>query len=61
MFIINSDMNVLTRLDAYMTNMKMPWEAEQGDPAVIPVGCIECWTQKENGEFKKAWTKMYNS
>lgn len=24
-FVINSDMNVLTRVDAYLTNMKMPW------------------------------------
>ena len=25
MFVVNSDCNVLTRLDAYVTNMKMPW------------------------------------
>lgn len=28
MFIVNSDTNVFTRLDAYMSNMKMPWESE---------------------------------
>jgi hypothetical protein len=32
MFTLNSDMNVLARLDAYMTNMKFPWESERGEP-----------------------------
>ena len=63
MFIINSDTNLLTRLDAYMTNMKLPWDNEQnGDGQVmIPVGCVECWVNGENGTFERAWTKMYNS
>lgn len=25
MFVLDSDMNVLTRVDAYLSNMKMPW------------------------------------
>jgi hypothetical protein len=33
LFNVNSDMNVLTRVDAYMKNMKMPWESQKGEPA----------------------------
>jgi hypothetical protein len=36
-------MNVMTRFDAYMTNMKMPWESEKGEPAIVTVGCLEVW------------------
>ena len=42
-FVIVADMSVIGRIDAYMTNMKFPWEAEQGDPTHIPVGVTECW------------------
>jgi hypothetical protein len=61
LFIVNSDMNVLTRVDAYMTNMKMPWESEKGEPAMIPVGCVECWIRNAEGEYVRAWTKGYNA
>lgn len=27
-FALTSDMNVASRVDAYLTNMKMPWEKE---------------------------------
>jgi len=27
-FVLSSDMNVASRFDAYLTNMKMPWEKE---------------------------------
>ena len=61
MFIVNSDCSVITRLDAYITNMKAPWESENGEETLIPVGCVECWLSGENGEFTRSWTKMYNS
>ncbi|CAD8088886.1 unnamed protein product [Paramecium sonneborni] len=61
MFVITSDCSVINRLDAYLTNMKAPWESEKGDQALIPVGCVECWLQQENGEFQRLWVKMYNS
>lgn len=54
-------MNLLTRVDAYMTNMKMPWESEKGEFAMVPVGCIECWLRDETGDFVRSWTKTYNS
>lgn len=61
MFIVNSDMNVLTRVDAYMTNMKMPWESEKGEFAMVPVGCLECWIRDASSEYSRTWTKTYNS
>lgn len=51
LFVVNSDCSVITRLDAYFTNMKGPWESENGEEALIPVGCVECWLQNEQGEF----------
>lgn len=47
MFILSADMNVITRMDAYMNNMKMPWESELGDPKTIPVGTLECYVRNE--------------
>lgn len=49
-------MNALSRVDAYLQNMKLPWESEKGDQAIRPVGCLECW----EGE-KRVWIKTYNS
>ena len=53
MFVVNSDCSVITRLDAYITNMKAPWESENGEEALIPVGCVECWLAGEKGEFTR--------
>lgn len=54
-------MNVLTRVDAYMTNMKMPWESEGGEPALVNVGNLECWVRDEEGRYLKQWMKGYNA
>lgn len=56
LFIVNSEMNALTRVDAYIQNMKLPWESEKGDLAAKPVGCLECWIKDI-----RAWVKTYNS
>lgn len=61
LFTVHSDMNVLTRVDAYMTNMKLPWESERGEPTLVLVGCLECWLRNEEGEYKKSWSKGYNA
>jgi len=53
LFTLHSDMNVLTRVDAYMTNMKMPWESEGGEPALVNVGNLECWVRDEEGRYLK--------
>ena len=42
LFIICGDMNIVSRVDAYLTNMKMPWEKE-APPTLLSVGALECW------------------
>lgn len=59
-FVINSEMSALTRLDAYLTNMKLPWESEKGEQISIPVGVVECWIKKDD-KFEREWAKGYNS
>ncbi|CAD8078645.1 unnamed protein product [Paramecium primaurelia] len=61
LFVVNSDYSIFNRLDAYLTNMKGPWEKEDGQQAVMPVGCIECWIQQQDGLYTRQWAKMYNS
>jgi len=41
-FVLCGDMNVASRVDAYLTNMKMPWEKE-APPTLLSVGALECW------------------
>ena len=43
LFVLNSDMSLLNRVDAYVTNMKMPWESEKGEPTTQSVGRVECY------------------
>ncbi|KAM3143094.1 hypothetical protein pb186bvf_004680 [Paramecium bursaria] len=62
-FILSSDMNVASRFDAYLTNMKMPWEKE-APPTLLAVGCLECWVKaNDENEFKyeRVWNKTYPS
>jgi hypothetical protein len=56
-------MNVASRFDAYLTNMKMPWEKE-APPTLLAVGCLECWVKSnDENEFKyeRMWNKTYPS
>lgn len=57
LFTLCGDMNVASRLDAYLTNMKMPWEKEQPQ-TLLSVGTLECWLQDKNSglDFNKAWS-----
>lgn len=62
-FVLSSDMNVASRFDAYLTNMKMPWEKE-APPTLLAVGCLECWVKtNDENEFKyeRMWNKTYPS
>ena len=54
-------MSVMSRLDAYITNLKMPWESEKGELATLPVGIVECWIKDSEGDYKPSWSKTYNS
>ncbi|EAR93569.2 PX-SNARE domain protein (macronuclear) [Tetrahymena thermophila SB210] len=60
LFVLCGDMNVASRVDAYLTNMKMPWEKEQPQ-TLLSVGTLECWLQNNQGglDFEKAWSIPY--
>ncbi|CAD8170894.1 unnamed protein product [Paramecium octaurelia] len=61
MFVLSSNCSVINRIDAYLTNMKAPWEFKKDEEAQIAVGSVECWHQTLHGEYKKLWAKVYNS
>lgn len=60
LFVLCGDMNVASRMDAYLTNMKMFWEKEQPE-TLLSVGTLECWLQNNQGgiDFQKAWSIPY--
>jgi hypothetical protein len=60
LFVISSDMNIASRMDSYLTNMKMPWEKE-AMPTLLSVGGLECFFEKQDGsfEFERIWSKTY--
>jgi hypothetical protein len=62
MFVLSADMNAASRVDAYLTNMKLPWEKE-APPTLLSVGALECWVQSVEDDFKfeRAWSKTYPS
>jgi len=61
LFIVTSDYSIFNRLDAYLTNMKGPWEKENGENVIMPVGCVECWALQQDGQYERQWAKMYHS
>lgn len=61
MFTLISDMNVASRVDSYLTNMKLPWEKDL-PPVIVSVGAVECYIQDNINEFKfdRVWTKTFS-
>lgn len=52
----------MNRVDAYVNNIKMPWEDDKDNSKTIPVGTVECFTQNENEDgFVRVWKKEYSS
>jgi hypothetical protein len=62
LFIVLADMNVASRVDSYLTNMKLPWEKDV-NITIMTVGSLECYIQNDKNEFKfdKLWNKTYPS
>lgn len=54
-------MNVASRVDSYLTNMKLPWEKDL-PPVIVSVGAVECYIQDNLNEFKfdRVWTKTFS-
>jgi len=65
LFIAISDMSVASRVDSYVTNMKLPWEKDVPKGTLVTVGAVECYLQKEDIEneikFEKLWVKTSQS
>lgn len=61
-YIVTGDMNPVSRLNAYVTNAKMPWEKDTGakEKVLMEVGSIECW-RGTGSNFSQAWSKNYPS
>jgi len=61
LFALISDMNVASRMDAYLTNIKFPWEKDLPD-VIISVGVLECYIQpnKDEWKFDRIWVKTFN-
>lgn len=58
-FIVTADMNPMSRLNAKVTNAKLPWENESGK-SFMEVGSVEAWAfGEESSKFMKVWSKGY--
>lgn len=65
-FCVTSDMNALSRVDSFFTNMTMPWEKKDKAKSEIAlsVGVLEVWAQKKGGDdsnYKRLWCKNFAS
>ena len=64
MFTLSSDMNIASRLDSYLSNMKKPWQDESKAYVVSSsVGILECYESKKNDKFifNRLWAKSFSS
>jgi hypothetical protein len=64
LFTAISDMSVTSRVDSYLTNMKMPWEKEVPPGTTVTVGAVECYLlngKLEDVKFEKMWTKTFQT
>ena len=63
-FCVVSDMNPISRVDSYLTNMNMPWDKTK-DQVLLSVGVLEAWLQTKKGieeyTYEKLWYKNFKS
>ena len=63
LFIAISDMNIASRIDAYITNISFPWEKDTG--AHVTVGALVVYSVDKNPkeeiewQFERKWAKSY--
>ena len=57
LFVLNSEMSLTTRVDSYLTNLKMPWEKEE-PPVIMSVAAVDCFVES-NGKYEKLWSKSF--
>ena len=59
-FMVCSDMNIISRVDSKITNIKLPWEKKTDSH--VPVGAALCYKVQKLGigfQFVKAWGKSF--
>lgn len=64
LFLAMSDMNITSRVDAYLTNFSMPWEKKQNVSVAQSVGAViavKITPKKENGEIKWSYMRMWSA
>ena len=66
LFIAQSDMNITSRLDSYLTNFTFPWEkATAGQENSATVGALVVYkvsmTATDDWKFERMWTRTFNS
>ena len=61
LFILLSDMNIASRIDSYLTNLRMPWEKKEPNTApIVCVGALGCYLQVKDYKYKKLWKKLFS-
>lgn len=50
-------MNIVHRVDSYLTNMKMPWE-KVSPPVIMSVASLECYVETAK-KYEKLWSKNF--
>ena len=50
--VLLSDMNAVSRVDSYITNLKMPWDKSDKDEIFFSVGRLEMYIIKNKDNFK---------
>lgn len=55
-------MNVTTRVDSYISNIKMPWDHKENKEVGTAVGIVECYAVSGAPlelKFEKLWSKSF--
>lgn len=61
LFMVCSEMSVVSRTDSRITNIKLPWE-KKGEQSNVPIGSAFCYKvtrAKEGFNFIKTWAKAF--
>eukprot|EP00349_Pseudokeronopsis_sp_Brazil_P009175 CAMPEP_0202961928 /NCGR_PEP_ID=MMETSP1396-20130829/6027_1 /ASSEMBLY_ACC=CAM_ASM_000872 /TAXON_ID= /ORGANISM="Pseudokeronopsis sp., Strain Brazil" /LENGTH=316 /DNA_ID=CAMNT_0049682157 /DNA_START=155 /DNA_END=1105 /DNA_ORIENTATION=- len=65
MFVAMSDMNITSRIDAYLTNFSLPWEKKTANDNYVSVGALSTYKvivdKDDNWEFLRMWTVSFPS
>mmetsp|Transcript_6195 Transcript_6195/g.5573 ORF Transcript_6195/g.5573 Transcript_6195/m.5573 type:complete len:128 (+) Transcript_6195:397-780(+) len=66
MFVAMSDMNITSRIDAYLTNISLPWEKKTAKTDnYVSVGALSAYKvitdNDDNWEFLRMWTISFPS